>query len=55
MTQGPPTLICPHCGVAARILYIHGHGQCEWCRTNIDECCRGERAKDEDANEPPVD
>lgn len=55
MTKGPPTLICPYCGLPTRFLYVHGHGQCERCRTNIDECCRGESAKEEDTNEPPMD
>lgn len=49
--KAEPTLICPYCGRPTRILYIHGHGQCEVCRTNIDECCRGEQ----EAGEEPED
>lgn len=36
-------LICPWCGQITRIIWVHGHGQCALCHTNIDECCRGEK------------
>ena len=35
-------LICSWCGQAAQIIWVHGHGQCSSCGTNIEECCRGE-------------
>ncbi|MFT4310205.1 MAG: hypothetical protein ACMXYC_01085 [Candidatus Woesearchaeota archaeon] len=33
---------CPYCGSQKGIVWVHGHGQCAQCHTNIDECCRGE-------------
>ena len=34
--------ICPWCGSMVNLIWVHGHGQCSNCGTNIDECCRGE-------------
>ena len=34
--------ICNWCGQPTDIVWVHGHGQCRYCGTNIDECCRGE-------------
>jgi len=34
--------ICPACNKATEITFIHGHGQCSFCKTNIDPCCSGE-------------
>lgn len=39
-------LICPYCGQLTKIVWVHGHGQCVFCKTNFDECCRGESADD---------
>ena len=36
-------IICAWCGQPAQIIWVHGHGQCSSCGTNIDECCRGEQ------------
>jgi hypothetical protein len=33
---------CNYCGNITEIIWVHGHGQCAHCKTNIDECCRGE-------------
>jgi hypothetical protein len=33
---------CPYCGRQAGVVWVHGHGQCSACGTNVDECCRGE-------------
>jgi|GEM_PF-3453512 len=33
---------CPYCGQITTLIWVHGHGQCAHCSTNIDECCRGE-------------
>lgn len=38
---------CPYCGFAGKLVWVHGHGQCERCKTNVDECCRGEAAANE--------
>ena len=40
-------LICPACNRATEIVFIHGHGQCSFCKTNIDPCCREETAERE--------
>ena len=31
--------ICPACNRAMEIMWVHGHGQCSFCKTNIDPCC----------------
>ena len=36
-------IICSWCGQPTQIIWVHGHGQCSSCGTNIDECCRGEQ------------
>ena len=33
---------CLWCGQVSAMIWVHGHGQCGFCGTNIDECCRGE-------------
>ncbi len=50
--QGTPQIQCPWCGQPTRVIYVHGHGQCELCGTNIDECCRGESSQSEEENFP---
>jgi hypothetical protein len=35
-------IICNWCGTQTQIIWVHGHGQCANCGTNIEECCRGE-------------
>lgn len=32
---------CPYCGAALEVVWVHGHGQCRQCGTNIDPCCGG--------------
>ena len=39
--------ICPACAKVTEIMVIHGHGQCSFCKTNIDPCCSGETAERE--------
>ena len=34
--------ICPACNRATKIVWVYGHGQCSFCKTNIDPCCSGE-------------
>ncbi len=36
------SVICNWCNQPSAIIWVHGHGQCSICGTNIDECCRGE-------------
>lgn len=49
-------LICPYCGQLTKIIWVHGHGQCMFCKTNFDECCRGESMNNaEDSNQPEND
>ena len=36
--------ICPACNRVAEVVFIHGHGQCSFCKTNIDQCGSGETA-----------
>ena len=35
-------VICNWCGSVTQIIWVHGHGQCANCGTNIEECCKGE-------------
>lgn len=32
---------CPACGHPLQLVYVHGHGQCRTCHTNIEPCCSG--------------
>lgn len=36
---------CPWCGHSLALVWVHGHGQCSRCGTNLEECCRGETAE----------
>ncbi|MCY1006606.1 hypothetical protein OV079_13800 [Nannocystis pusilla] len=36
---------CPWCGQPLALVWVHGHGQCVRCGTNLEECCRGETAE----------
>jgi hypothetical protein len=33
---------CNWCGFLGAPVEVHGHVQCQQCRTNIDPCCQGE-------------
>ena len=46
-------LICPYCGQLTKIIWVHGHGQCMFCKTNFDECCRGESMNETENINPP--
>jgi len=39
--------ICPACNRATEIVWVNSHGQCSFCKTNIDPCCSGETAERE--------
>ena len=39
--------ICPACNRATEIVWVNSHGQCSFCKTNIDQCCSGETAERE--------
>jgi len=41
--RGSNRVRCNYCGNDSQIVWVHGHGQCRMCGTNIDECCRGEQ------------
>ena len=32
---------CPACGRVLVLVWVHGHGQCVACRTNVEPCCSG--------------
>lgn len=34
--------VCPWCQRATQAVWVHGHAQCQHCRTNIDPCCGGD-------------
>lgn len=33
---------CPVCGAPEELVWVHGHGQCRYCHTNVAPCCDGE-------------
>ena len=45
--KNPKIQICPACNRATEIVWIHSHGQCSFCKTNIDQCCSGETVERE--------
>jgi len=34
--------ICPKCHATILPVVVHGHYQCQICKSNIDDCCSGE-------------
>ena len=52
--------ICPRCHAGIQIRKIHGHYQCQICKSNIDDCCSGETCQptivyqEEDIERPPT-
>ena len=42
--------ICPVCNRATEIVWVYGHGQCSFCKTNIYPCCQGETANENKDN-----
>lgn len=32
---------CPACGHVLQLVWVHGHGQCRTCHTNVEPCCSG--------------
>ena len=37
---------CPACGRPEKIIWVHGHGQCGYCHTNVMPCCDGAVCED---------
>ena len=33
---------CQNCGQLENIVWVHGHGQCAYCKMNTAPCCDGE-------------
>jgi hypothetical protein len=36
-----PPARCPMCGYPLELVWVHGHGQCARCGTNVQSCCEG--------------
>ena len=34
--------MCPRCHATIQPVVVHGHYQCQICKSNIDDCCSGE-------------
>ena len=34
--------VCPYCGQSSQTVFVHGHEQCVFCKTNVEPCCQGE-------------
>lgn len=45
---------CLYCSYTGEIIWVHGHGQCPRCHTNIEPCCDGvfESERFEEAEAP---
>ena len=37
--------VCSYCGQPSQTVFVHGHEQCEVCKTNVEPCCQGEFSK----------
>lgn len=42
----PAPVRCPACGQIAPVVWVHGHGQCALCGTNVAPCCDGAASDD---------
>mgnify|MGYP001186996031 FL=1 len=49
--KNPKIQICPACNRATEVVWVQSHGQCSFCKTNIDPCCSGETADDENKDD----
>ena len=49
--KNPKIQICPACNRATEVVWIYSHGQCSFCKANIDPCCSGETADDENKDD----
>ena len=38
----PHKKVCPDCGQSCQTVFVHGHEQCVFCKTNVEPCCQGE-------------
>ena len=38
----PHKKVCPYCGQSSQTVFVHGHEQCVFCKTNVEPCCQGE-------------
>ena len=39
--EGTDAARCSYCGAKLEVVFVHGHGQCANCGTNVDPCCSG--------------
>ena len=52
--------ICPRCHATILPVVVHGHYQCQICKSNIDDCCSGETCQpiidyqEEEKERPPT-
>ena len=40
--EEPQKKVCPYCGQSSQTVFVHGHEQCVFCKTNVEPCCQGE-------------
>ncbi len=40
--NGPQENVCPYCGQSSQTVFVHGHEQCVFCKSNVAPCCQGE-------------
>ena len=38
----PQEKVCPYCGQSSQTVFVHGHEQCVFCKTNVEPCCSGQ-------------
>jgi hypothetical protein len=45
-------IFCPYCARTTRLIYVHGHGQCEICKIYLEPCCQGRNTTEASAHAP---
>ncbi len=36
-------ILCAYCGLSYQTIFVHGHEQCVFCKTNVEPCCSGHK------------
>jgi hypothetical protein len=47
--------VCPTCGWAGALIWVHGHGQCPRCGMVLAPCCEGAPIGEAEPDLAPID